>query len=289
MSTLKNGAFAAVDAFYGVGCDETLEQKVLHTETHPQLQLGKRLGVGATTTTGSSSQRTNNKNTLLYTEKSILQVGSHKKRQRRHGFGDHDDDDESVSSAQANVVDGDNNNNDDDDDEEEARGRTAIDSVSKNFTTTFNPALILAERAVSTILQQNGKKKMGKKERQRSAVQQQTIPSTTDQPKNPIEEGCITDNLHDNSSSSSCTPHIANDQESLLNKRKQRRRRKVRSKQKNIYKDKRDVKPAHLIPGNSNYQGRPLTVETQTKLSMTKIVPSPFASDVWIRSGNNDK
>ena len=61
---------------------------------------------------------------------------------------------------------------------------------------------------------------------------------------------------------------------------KHKRRKKVRSRQKNIYKDQRDVKPAHLVPGHRHYKGRPLTAETRAKLHMPKIDPrSPFAGD----------
>ena len=49
-----------------------------------------------------------------------------------------------------------------------------------------------------------------------------------------------------------------------------RKKRKVRSRQKNIYKDNRlaQHKPSHLILGRPDYQGRPLTAETRVKLNL---------------------
>jgi hypothetical protein len=48
------------------------------------------------------------------------------------------------------------------------------------------------------------------------------------------------------------------------------KKRKVRSRQKNIYKDTRlaQYRPSHLILGRPDYQGRPLTAETRVKLNL---------------------
>lgn len=48
------------------------------------------------------------------------------------------------------------------------------------------------------------------------------------------------------------------------------KKRKVRSRQKNIYKDTRlaQHRPSHLILGRPDYQGRPLTAETRVKLNL---------------------
>jgi hypothetical protein len=53
-------------------------------------------------------------------------------------------------------------------------------------------------------------------------------------------------------------------------KAKQRKRRKTRSRQKNIYKDKRlaQHKPSHLILGRAEFAGRPLTAATRAKLNL---------------------
>lgn len=63
-----------------------------------------------------------------------------------------------------------------------------------------------------------------------------------------------------------------------------RKRKKKRSKQKNIVKDKRSVKPVHLIVGSDSYRGRELTDETKEKLGMA------VASDVaWSLDTAADK
>ena len=63
-----------------------------------------------------------------------------------------------------------------------------------------------------------------------------------------------------------------NDEKESSQKEK-RKRRKIRSRQKNIFKDKRlsQHKPGHLIPGRPDFRGRPLTAETRYKL---KLAPS---------------
>jgi hypothetical protein len=50
--------------------------------------------------------------------------------------------------------------------------------------------------------------------------------------------------------------------------KEKRKRRKVRSQRKNIYKDKQEKKPTHWTPGPRDFQGSPLTAETQAKLSL---------------------
>lgn len=64
---------------------------------------------------------------------------------------------------------------------------------------------------------------------------------------------------------------------------KKRKRRKIRSRQKNIYKDRRESKPEHLVPGSTTYQGRPLTPATRAKLqlppSKTSTMESKWSDD----------
>ena len=45
-----------------------------------------------------------------------------------------------------------------------------------------------------------------------------------------------------------------------------KKRKKVRSRQKNIRKDTRKEKPVHLISGGSNFLGRPMTRETRSRI-----------------------
>lgn len=59
------------------------------------------------------------------------------------------------------------------------------------------------------------------------------------------------------------------DEQNEAKAKQQRARRKVRSRQKNVRKDTRLEKPAHLIPGQTrHYQGIPLTTETREKLHL---------------------
>eukprot|EP00980_Cylindrotheca_fusiformis_P009355 scaffold2047_cov129-Cylindrotheca_fusiformis.AAC.34 len=89
-------------------------------------------------------------------------------------------------------------------------------------------------------------KKLGKKERKRLQQEQETS-KTNDA----VEE----------------TTKDASAEES---KKTRPKRRKVRSRQKNIRKDNRstDEKPKHLQVGASDYKGRPLTEETRSRLSL---------------------
>jgi hypothetical protein len=132
---------------------------------------------------------------------------------------------------------------DDDDDDELEAGRTAIAKEDKKKIKDLDQVVIESQK--------KGKKKRGKKERQQ---QNQVniepadvhVPSSTENPGDSTTEANTT----------------------TKNQKPQRKRKKVRSKQKNIRKDHRTMpeKPGHLIPGNPNYQGRPLTQATRERL-----------------------
>lgn len=62
---------------------------------------------------------------------------------------------------------------------------------------------------------------------------------------------------------------------------KKQRRKKVRSRQKNIYKDRRTEKPLHLIPGQKEYAGRPLTSETRSRLHLPISKTQQDPSSQW--------
>jgi len=70
------------------------------------------------------------------------------------------------------------------------------------------------------------------------------------------------------------------------------RKRKVRSKQKNIRKDSRPLsaKPQHLRLGNKHYAGRPLTQETRKRLDLppSKASLHRIISKKGIQSHNHD-
>jgi hypothetical protein len=69
-----------------------------------------------------------------------------------------------------------------------------------------------------------------------------------------------------------------------------RKRPKIRSKQKNVVKDTRPTKPLHLQAGHKDYQGRPLTVATKTKLNLPieKVVNNTIDDDVNVLHYNAD-
>eukprot|EP00934_Nitzschia_sp_Nitz4_P000803 Nitzschia sp. Nitz4//scaffold3_size479765//159410//160225//NITZ4_000066-RA/size479765-processed-gene-0.102-mRNA-1//-1//CDS//3329550656//803//frame0 len=96
-------------------------------------------------------------------------------------------------------------------------------------------------------------KKLGKKERQRLKAQSGEVkpsPEVTEESEQvePLKEE---DEALD-----------------VSDKPKKIKRRKIRSKQKNIRKDNRETKPTHLHVGKRHYQGRPLTAETRAKLNL---------------------
>jgi hypothetical protein len=113
------------------------------------------------------------------------------------------------------------------------------------------------------------KKKLGKKERERQklAAKNEVLDADANQEHSAITETTAStkEKEHNDIKHSGST-------KCPITKKK---RRKVRSKQKNIYKDKRSVdeKPVHLIPGNSNFRGRPMTEATREKLNLP--APSP--------------
>ena len=63
----------------------------------------------------------------------------------------------------------------------------------------------------------------------------------------------------------------------MTEQRRKTKRRKIRSRQKNIRKDNRSdgEKPQHLVFGKRTYDGRPMTRETREKLGL----PTPKARD----------
>ena len=162
----------------------------------------------------------------------LLKIG----RKRRRG-----EDDEETNEDEIMV-----------DEEEDEAGRTAI--------ATQTQSKISLE--LDTSIVEKPKKKLGKKERKR--LQHQDI--ATD----------VTPSAAEDEEKARKTHEIQvvdgdmneNDQEASGASQKKHKRRKVRSKQKNIRKDNREKKPDHLVVGRRNYQGRPLTAETREKLNI---------------------
>jgi hypothetical protein len=248
--------FSAVGDLFGD--DDPVEEKTTPRKVVVGGQGGKRLGVGSVAAPLSSER-----SKLTHR---VLKVG--RKRNRLDGS---DDDDEGDGTT--------HHHNDNFDDEEEDVGRTAIvqeESKKQKATGIFH-----SEDAISN--SQITKKKLGKKERLRlkedsSPRTAQDIPSSDldpvddahpdlrDEGDAPVEDKIKVDGLVDSEETAS----------------KKRKRRKIRSKQKNVRKDNREKKPRHLLPGY-NYQGRPLTEETRKRLGLpdpkttrhVSTIPSP--------------
>jgi hypothetical protein len=130
----------------------------------------------------------------------------------------------------ANEEENDNVSEPDKDDEDDEAGRTAAGSISRAATTAAAPR----------------SKKMGKKERLRAKTE--SAPSLD---------------------ASASIESIAVPQPSMPAASEKKRRKKVRSRQKNIRKDHRAEKPSHLqIHAATEYRGRPLTPATRLVLNL---------------------
>ena len=233
MAEFDTAGFSALEQFFGPeGDGANHNNKALgpkHDRTH--LTKGNRRGVGsAVPVTATQSDLT----------KKFLAVG----RKRRRGDQDNDDDDDAVDDA---MIDGEEN------DEDEA-GRTAIGAPRYS-----------SKADTGTILTQQTKKKLGKKERKKLLQQ--------------VVEGASSALSPGSENQKTTETSVLTGDEDVSPKegesRKKQKRRKVRSKQKNIRKDNREQeqKPNHLIVGCQNYNGRPLTAETRAKLHL----PAPKA------------
>jgi hypothetical protein len=154
-----------------------------------------------------------------------------------------------------------------DDSDEEDLGRTAIDSNNK----------VVATSSAVIVDSSTKKRKKGKKERALSKANgEQGVKSDSAQPDNNLsQENSLKQNEDAEQELKGGTAST------------KRKRRKIRSKQKNIYKDQREKKPEHLIVGSKNYKGRPLTAETRAKLNLpaTKSSSNLSFSGTWTGEG----
>jgi hypothetical protein len=237
--------FAAVDAFFKNGSDVTTSDALnVAPANTTAMSKNSRLGVGATSTSDGNSS---NLKPSTHREQRILEIGSHRRR-KRQGYGDEDDEETANSPV----------NNYDESDGDDEKGRTAI-AKDKEKTP------LLSIDIAPPLLEPQRKKKKGKKERklQLSNTLVDNIQETEDIKNTelvPIDSKPIANE----------DPGTATD-EALNTKAHRRRRKKIRSKQKNIRKDHRDVKPVHVME-----KGRPLTAETRAKLQAPKIIQSPL-------------
>ena len=122
-------------------------------------------------------------------------------------------------------------------------------------------------------------KKLGRKERQR---QKQAAKADANQENQTSTEMAHTDTTNEGEGD---VVHPKDGNQAKM----KRKRRKVRSRQKNIRKDNRsaDEKPAHLIPGSRNYQGRPMTEATREKLNLPAPIKKPFRNTFSQNKGDD--
>lgn len=243
--------FAAVNDFFG----EVVSDGPKRTgEVGRNVMRGKkRGGVGA----GIVSSTTRSSSVLNDT---VLKVG-----RKRRGRDDDDDDD---GEDERDI------NSDDDDDDDLVQGRTAI--VDKAVTKKSSRI----ENKQQGTIGPSHSRKPGRKERQKGKLtvsqdnnrKQETVEAskslidTVGLSSSPVQH-----NDHGNEGDETNHP---GKKESTSTSSQQRKRRKVRSRQKNIRKDNRSLqeKPSHLIPGTPLYQGRPITPATRERLNQQSLL-----------------
>merc|ERR1712238_7848 len=186
--------------------------------------------------------------------KQILNVGRKRSREENvdddgvnndHGVDDDHDDDEEMNGGRTNIV--------------------GVLSLEENKS--GSPTILINGDLIGNHTKKSTKKKLGKKERQQ---QRQKEEETTTPTKNSAQLEKIQISPEDTALKISISSDVGKTGKTTSNKPSKRKRRKVRSRQKNIRKDNRSVddKPAHLIPGNNDYQGRPITQATREKLNL---------------------
>jgi hypothetical protein len=155
--------------------------------------------------------------------------------------------------------------------EDDEEGRTAIDDTHEEMQQgernggVPNPETTDTKGSSLGVTKSKTKKK-GKKERQRH---DETAAGEAS-PGNKIPEASASAGTVIETTSAPLDASSLQEDPASSSSSRKRKRRKVRSRQKNIYKDKRpmDQKPEHLVLGNREFGGRPLTAETREKLSL---------------------
>lgn len=242
--------FAAVDAFFGDSTNDTAPvsaENQEHAQALLQQPQGKRLGVGAAP--GAREETKLGVSASNPLTKRLLQVGTKRKLAQEEAEEDAD----AEQQAQQD---------DDDGDDEDEGGRTAIDDKAA-ASVPVSAAGLVNETTVAV----GKKKKKGKKERQREMEEAaQTEESSSKQGKD----------------AEASEPALTEEEPSQPSKKK--KRRKIRSRQKNIYKDNRAEKPSHLIQGQDNFRGRPLTPATRQRMNL----PDPSENKPWKSSWDGE-
>ncbi|GKY96446.1 hypothetical protein MPSEU_000604100 [Mayamaea pseudoterrestris] len=240
MTEFNKKAFSVVDKFFEDDADpkQTSSERAVNdvTSSRPQTRKEHRFGVGA------APQPPQNDRSKVDLHKRILQVGGKRGAQQQ---------------AEDDEVD---NHSDEEYEEEEDVGRT---SIAEPLSKKQKPFVGTKESRESSQRKKDTRKNSKATKADFDAHAHDTIP---------VESAV---NINDFPSADGLGLVIDRkgvDPDSVLDNGDagpaKRKRKKVRSKQKNIYKDKREKKPDHLIPGSKNYKGKPLTAETKKKLNL---------------------
>ena len=236
--------------------DDDVYDKITPSNDRSQLSSSKkkkrrREGVGAI---DEESKLVGNKKNYEDMTQKVLKIG----KKRRH---DNDDEEDEYNEISVNDI-----------EDEEDLGRTAI-ATNKDNAKKAKTKVVSEEEPLN-----EAGKKLGKKERKRLKKENQmnnseiAIKASTSSKKLQTKDEAQVDGSSKAEHSSNGDTNEATTAENnndTNNKSGKKKRRKVRSRQKNIYKDTRPMekRPKHLIPGNRSYQGRPLTDETRTRLN----------------------
>ena len=243
--------FSAVASFFGKN-DEGNETKnnedsssLAPPPPHRTKGNNNRLGVGA-------GQEINARTKLeadITTKNKIMSIG---KKKRNLSPDNEDDENDDVEDSEQ-------------EEEEEEEGRTSVvkdkKSVSNKSILSTNAEVDEGKKA------KKKKKKKSKKERQReqealnAKPQEEEVDNESGGSKKDEKDLQVKELVQDKSND-----RIPKENEFKTSKK----RRKIRSKQKNVRKDNRanNAKPDHLKIGSASYQGRPLTRETRDFLSL---------------------
>ena len=264
MVKLNEDAFAAVNAAFPDANKTATQATASNNNRNVATTGGSRKGVGASAVESNVSAGTSD-----IINKRVLQIGSKKRKM----LAQEEDDEEDQHSVERSFDDKKKpsftmiNHASDDEDDEEDLGRTSIDKESRR---SINPPSV--EQHSLPEAGKKKKKKLGKKEREAEKKEsfEEVVTSDTT-PEKPVKKEIL------------CG---TNEVEDEMQKTKKRKRPKVRSKQKNIRKDTRVNKPAHLIPGNGDYRGRPITAETRKRLNMAESRRETKLKAYWSNQNN---
>lgn len=258
------GGFSAVASFFGkegTGSSNDATTKDAFAEKRKQSKpKNRRLGLGAETLVQKKEELSLEEEE---TRKKILSIG--KKKRKFHGDNESDEEDEKELVE-------------DDSDDDEGEGRTTAVKTKKPQSSLPPPSPLLMDPSTNSKKnKKKKKKKAGKKERlakmaeadEKENEELNTIPVD----KDTAEEKMVETTAETSDANANDATVQDDDKNEAVPKDRpssKRKRRKIRSKQKNIRKDNRTTaeKPEHLRKEKNFYSGRPLTKETRTFMNM---------------------